>query len=231
MDRGGRWSQCDRICAVGSRKLWRNQGTEHPDRRHRARSRAWNTLVSSERARLLRRASLVREAKRLFEAVDRRPVPPLRTEAWMKRELALRIEARARGHDGGGLESSKRPRRGHRAGGCPRDGPRRAGVRLLPWPRVGIQSRTAPVALSRDSAREPRLRSPGRHRSDQRLHIAGLRKWDRATVKLAPKSPGLEAEYARYAARHAGRSLPADQDLARRGAASRPGAPGRQPGG
>ena len=37
-------------------------------RSSKAPATAWNDLVSSDRARLLPRASLVREAKRLFEA-------------------------------------------------------------------------------------------------------------------------------------------------------------------
>ena len=53
---------------------------------------AWNALVSSERARLLPRASLVREAKRLFEAGSIDGRCPLCGQSVDEAKLALRIE-------------------------------------------------------------------------------------------------------------------------------------------
>ena len=78
--RGGR-RQRGRVGALRSREpAGRDQGAEHAGLR-RAGVEAWNALVSSERARLLPRASLVREAKRLLEArVDRRTLPALRPD-------------------------------------------------------------------------------------------------------------------------------------------------------
>ncbi len=79
---------------------------------------AWNDLVSSDRARLLPRASLVREAKRLFEAGSiEKGRCPLCGQTVDHKSLARSIETRAGRSDGGVPGSRARPRSRRPAGG------------------------------------------------------------------------------------------------------------------
>ena len=70
----------------------RNQDAQHAGRSTQASLEGWNALVSSRRAQLLPRASLVREAKRLVEAQSIDGRCPLCGQKVNEKELAQKIE-------------------------------------------------------------------------------------------------------------------------------------------
>jgi energy-coupling factor transporter ATP-binding protein EcfA2 len=150
---------------------------------------AWNALVSSERARLLPRASLVREAKRLFEtgSIDGRC--PLCGQAVDEKKLALRIEsalvdmmeasrelesvrdAIIQQVDDLGMAHDKRLSV-HSSGGA-------LALELAPLPslpRASLRDRLdelAPVDVETITN-----------------YVSEIRKWDRATVKVVQEAAG-----------------------------------------
>ena len=184
MDHGSRWREQQRLCFVRSRKPpLGNQRARTPEFDKGAG--AWNALVSSDRARQLPRASLVREAKRLVEA---RSIEagrcPLCGQKIAQEALARRIEgalvemmeaARDLEHfrdpllrQADGLESAHELRRAiyDRARELQLEIPP---VPARPDPRIRDQVEAlASVAIDLFTS-----------------HLADVRRWDKAAAKLA----------------------------------------------
>ena len=181
----------------------------------RRRSTAWNALVASDRARLLPRASLVREAKRLVEArsieagrcplcgqkVDEKVLAQRIESALVEMMEAARDLERFRDpvlEQADGLESAHDLRRAiyDRARAAELDDPacsraagrRGSGTRSMRW-QPSISTRL-------------------------RAHLADMRRWDKAAAKLARQVSPRRTQHAGQSARDAGRAVPADQCLA-----------------
>jgi energy-coupling factor transporter ATP-binding protein EcfA2 len=150
---------------------------------------AWNALVSPERAKILSRVSLVREAKRLFETGSIEGRCPLCGQAVDERQLALRIESALvemmeasqslESHRDAIVQQVDDLSRAHdkrlavlSSGGA-------LAIELPPLPPPpgaslrGQLDELAPVAVDAITN-----------------YVSEIRKWDRATVKLVQKAVG-----------------------------------------
>ena len=144
----------------------------------------WNALVSSDRARLLPRAALVREAQRLVEAKALDGHCPLCGQAVDDRTLARRIEVALVNV----LDASRELERFRDpiAQGF-------ADLRASQQKREFLQARSRPLSLELPAV--PGLPESGLEQSLQTLgpvdikaitsYLSDLRKWDRAALKLA----------------------------------------------
>ncbi len=155
---------------------------------------AWNDLVSSDRARLLPRASLVREAKRLFEAgsIDQGRCP-LCGQKVDHKSLAPQNRERARGSDGGVSRLS--------SASAIRSLSRRMISTRRTRKRLSIHERARASWISScrrpPGFRSPRSQTASRHSRPSRSRrstswLSELRKWDRAAGALAEKASPAE---------------------------------------
>ena len=186
---------------------------------------AWNELVSSDRARLLPRASLVREAKRLFETgtieKGRCPLCGQKVDAKL---LARTIERAL-------VEVMEASRELERL----RDPivQQADDFEVAHDKRLSILSRARAIELELPPV--PDVPHAAVRESVEALApvdvagitsaMADLRKWDRAAGALARRRAG-GTQHSRHATRHAGRFMPAGERLAARGEESDARSPG-----
>ncbi len=166
--------------------------------------KGWNALVASERARLLPRASLVREAKRLVETQSINGRCPLCGQSVSEKELARKIERAlvevmeasrelerlrdpiaewAEDLDAAHRQAigSSRTRARHGVRRC------RRFPRFLPRASRAASTRSQPVDIEAITA-----------------CVTGLQKWDKAAGKLVKKRSCRRSQHTRHPARHAG---------------------------
>ena len=194
----------------------RDQDAERAGLRQGARSKRGTTLVSSDRARLLPRASLVREAKRLFEtrSIDKGRCP-LCGQKVDDKSLARQNRERARRRDGS-VSRSRALSRSDRSS-------RRTISRRRTTSGSSIHDRARAVELELP----PLPDVPARERSESSVEALAPVDIDAITSALSEhpqvgpgggqagaKSVARRTQHARHAARDAGRVVPADQCLA-----------------
>ena len=173
---------------------------------------AWNALVSSDRARLLPRASLVREAKRLFEA---RSIEAGRARSADRRSTRKRWRedrARARRDDGSGPRSGALSRS--------RSSSRRTASRVLELRRAiydrARELQPKPRQFPRCRTEDPR---PGRgagtcrHRRDHEPSL-GPASLGQGGGQAGATNLASQTQHTRQSAGDAGGAVPADQCLA-----------------